>query len=139
MRYKDIFLIWLWADIIIGLGTLLACLFTKNIANGEFDFALLIVGIGILFSLPSLAIMLIFHAIYSTNSNDKSNYLLPYTLLLLCINLGYYFAGYLYANEINNDFGRGFICFTAFAGILAFYFIDKRIQRRILHQDRIIL
>lgn len=130
MRYKDVFLIWLIADGLLAAGSIILSLISSNFADGEFGFALVIIAYGIAFSLPSLAVMLLFHAIF--NSSRKSNYQGPYLFLIIVINLLYLLMGRFFLDMILSNY-MYLIGSTTLAGLLAFAIVDRMIRKRLKH------
>ena len=129
MKYKQVFFIWLLADVFLIIGVL--CFGLYELLSGgsirDTEIFLLMVAIGILASLPSLLIMLLFHLIYSRNAKDTQNYRMPYIALIISINIVYYLIS-LFGYSITGEFKLLFMATTT-AGLLAFYFVDRKIQK----------
>ena len=132
MRYREVFLIWLIADGLLAAGSIILSLFSANFAEGDFGFVLLIIAYGIAFSLPSLAVMLIFHAIF--NSSRKTNYQGPYLFLIITINLLYLLLGRFFFDMYLSSYAL-LIGFTTLAGLIAFAIVDRMIRKRLKHQQ----
>lgn len=129
MKYKQVFFIWLLADAFLIIGLLCFGLYELLTGGSKSDIEifLLVVGIGILASVPSLLIMLLFHFIYTRNVKDTQNYRLPYIALIIGINIVYYLIS-LFGYRITGEFKLLFMATTT-AGLLAFYFVDWKIQK----------
>lgn len=130
MKYKQVFFIWLIADALIAAGT--ACIgiyqeLTGGASTEDAGIFLLAVGIGILCSLPSLIIMLIFHAIYASNAKHPQDYVMPYVALIICINMLYLLAGQ-FGFGMPKEFNLFYVGSTL-AGLLAFYLVHRKIKK----------
>jgi amino acid transporter len=132
MRWKDVFLIWLLADAFLACGVLVVSVLFQGPDSPDITFLLGILGIGFLLSLPSLAVMSIFYFIYKPYSN--SNYFLPYTLLILLINLVYsiVICYFFFAGDTEIMFVG---LFPFFAGMLGLTVVHYKIQKRIQYTD----
>ncbi|MCY7293449.1 MAG: hypothetical protein LH615_14825 [Ferruginibacter sp.] len=142
MKYKNIFLIWLYADVILIICTLLSInlydYFKRGVfVSGSISFKniLLIEGVGFIFTIPSLVFMLLFHLIYARSKNGSNSYVKPYILLIFCINFLYLIIFLILIG--NKSFYENmfivpcvFLVTTA-AGFTAFYIEHKKIQRLI--------
>ena len=140
MKYKNVFLIWLWADIILSISTLMGTkiyeyLQRNKFGSGNIDFKdlMLIIGVGVIFTLPSLVVMLVFHLIYFQNKKIITNYIKPYLLLIFCINFLYLLVSIIFWG-VNRVLIEEFILiplflFTTLAGFTAFFIEHKKIQR----------
>jgi protein-S-isoprenylcysteine O-methyltransferase Ste14 len=128
MKYKHVFFIWLLADAFLAAGGLCFLAYTavtESARDGEIFF--LVIGIGILFSLPSLIVMLIFHAVFTNNAKDPANYFSPYIILIVTINILYLVIGRI-VFTMPGEFGYVYIG-TTLAGLLAFYLVDRKIKK----------
>jgi hypothetical protein len=131
MRWKDVFLIWFCADLLIGAGTAIAAFFTSGMATDEFGL-ILVVGIyGLLVTLPSLGIMCIFHAAFIYNNKLRQNYLVHYSLLIISINIAYWLIAVYLGRFYMDDMVTAFFLYTTFSGVLALLLVNHRIKKRI--------
>jgi hypothetical protein len=130
VKYKHVFLLWFWADLILVIGGLIA-LFGTNMLNGfkntDFGMTLLVFGYGLVLSLPSLIVMLIFHYFYSKKSLLKKNYFKVYSLVVIAINILYALCSY-FIFKMQGEFGLLFI-FTTIAGFIALYLVHLKIKK----------
>jgi chromate transport protein ChrA len=138
MKYKHVFLIWLFADILLVIGSLVYAtkdsLYGTTIFFGSF--------FGLLFSLPSLIIMLLFHAIYTKHAKNPNNYVLPYSLLILIINIIYLLVGYLWPINYETiysfyNFYKIFIA-TTLAGFVSFYLVNRKIKKELKKEENLL-
>jgi hypothetical protein len=127
MRWKDVFMIWLWADVLLGAGAVIFAIFTSAMFTGGPVLMLLVLLYGLLISLPSLVIMLLFHAICRRKSS--SNYFWPYTMLILSVNIAYWITGTYFLGYTNTEY-IAFIGCTILAGLLGFAIVNNTIQKR---------
>jgi chromate transport protein ChrA len=128
MRWKDVFLIWLLADVLLAAGSLIAVLITGGVRNDLeiFPFVLLY---GFLVTLPSLAAMLLFHAVYSHVKKNETYQVLPYLLLVLSINLIYWLV-WIFTFRHYENFQTWLILCTTIAGLIALAIVHLRIKKR---------
>ncbi|MFM2326024.1 MAG: hypothetical protein RIR31_226 [Bacteroidota bacterium] len=130
MKYKHVFFIWLLADAFLALG-LLGFLLYEMFNGGnknDMEMFLFVMVYGVCISLPSLIVMLLFHFIFIKNAKDKANYKLPYIGLIISINILYLVIGQ-YGFGMTGEFKLFYIGSTL-AGLLAFYFVNKRIRKK---------
>jgi hypothetical protein len=130
MKYKHVFFIWLLADAFLALG-LLGFLLYEMFNGGnknDMEMFLFVMVYGVCISLPSLIVMLLFHFIFTKNAKDKANYKLPYIGLIISINILYLVIGQ-YGFGMTGEFKLFYIGSTL-AGLLAFYFVNKRIRKK---------
>jgi hypothetical protein len=133
MRWKDVFMIWLWADLLLAAGVIFAGVYINKGSSDDFGLIILVVLYGIFVSLPSLAVMLLFHVIYTKKM--QRNHTWPYMLLILCINLIYWLIGTFFNYYTPRNEWTYLILFTTLAGILGFAIISRKIKRRMQHND----
>lgn len=129
MKYKHVFFIWLLADAFLALG-LLGFLLYEMFNGGnknDMEMFLFVMVYGVCISLPSLIVMLLFHFIFTKNAKDAANYKLPYIGLIISINILYLVIGQ-YTFGMTGEFKLFYIVSTL-AGLLAFYFIDRKIKK----------
>ncbi len=129
MKYKQVFFIWLLADVFLLLG-LLCFVFYELFTGGnknDTEIFLLVAGYGILVSLPSLIIMLLFHFIFTKNAKDVNNYIVPYIALIISINILYMLIGQ-FTFGMTGEFNIFYIGSTL-AGLLAFYLVDRKVKK----------
>jgi hypothetical protein len=128
MKYKHVFFIWLLADAFLALGGLCFLIYAADSgSNKEVVTFFLVLGFGILISLPSLITMLIFHAIFTQNAKKPANYFSPYIILIVSINILYLVIGHI-VFTMPGYFGYVYIG-TTLAGLLAFYLVDRKIKK----------
>lgn len=130
MKFKHVFLLWFWADLILAIGTLFVMIGINQfngVKNSDFGMLLLVFGYGLVLSLPSLVTMLIFHYFYSQKSLLKKSYFKVYSLVVLSINIVYTFCSYAIF-KMQGEFGLLFI-FTTISGLLSLYLVHFKIKR----------
>ena len=129
MKYKQVFFIWLIADLFLALGLLsfvIYELFTGGNANDmEMFFWVLLYGFVV--SLPSLLLMTLFHFIFIKNAKTPANYPIPYIALIISINILYLLMGQ-FGFGMTGEFNVFYIGSTL-AGLIAFYVVDKQIKK----------
>ena len=126
MKSKNVFRIWLWANLMIAFG---AFIFTfsqgESLKEGAGTY-LLFLGIGFLFSVPSLIILMIFENFYP--KKNEGNNIVPYILIILLINILYAIV-YFTFNRFYNSEGIYFFILTTICGIAAL-FIEYNIAKK---------
>jgi heme exporter protein D len=130
MKYKHVFLLWLWADLILGLGTILTVLFmniTSGFAGGDYAMILWVVLFGVAVSIPSLIALLIIHSIYIKNSLLKLNYFNLYSIAILCINIIYSLSSY-FIFDMKGELNLLFF-FSTLAGFISLFLIRMKIKK----------
>jgi sulfite exporter TauE/SafE len=128
MKYKHVFFIWLLADGFLAAGGLCFLIYTAATESAsDGGMVLLVIGLGILVSLPSLIVMLIFHGIFTQNAANPANYFSPYIILIVSINILYLVIGRI-VFTMPGEFGYVYIG-TTLAGLLAFYLVDRKIKK----------
>jgi hypothetical protein len=131
MRWKDIFLIWVWANLLIGAGTAIAAFFMSDMEVDAFPIILMVGIYGLLITLPSLGIMCIFHAAYTYSNKLRQNYLVHYSLLIISINIVYWVVAVYMGRFYMDEMVTAFFLYTTFSGILALLLVNHRIKKRI--------
>jgi hypothetical protein len=96
--------------------------------KNDMEMFLFVMVYGVCISLPSLIVMLLFHFIFTKNAKDEANYKLPYIGLIISINILYLVIGQ-YGFGMTGEFKLFYIGSTL-AGLLAFYFVNKRIRKK---------
>lgn len=141
MKYWHVFLTWFWADVILGIG-----LSTYFILLSHFDIenllsafpAFVVFGFfGIMYSLPSLLFMLIFHFFYENYLKKHMHYVIPYILLILFINTCYVMVGKfapdkyqpVYISLAYMRYWYYIFTPTTLAGFLSFYLVNRKIKK----------
>ncbi len=131
MKYKDIFLVWLLAEIILAIGAFLAIIAQTIYSSASFDrdygMLLLVVGLSLLWSSPSLVVMLGFHYYNSKKHPFQKNYFKTFSILIIVINIVYALCS-RFIFTMNIEFLLYFI-FTTIAGLLALCVIHYKIKR----------
>ncbi len=128
MKYKHVFFIWLLADAFLAAGGLCFLIYTAATEPAsDGGMVLLVIGLGILVSLPSLIVMLIFHAVFTQNAANPADYFSPYIILIVSINILYLVIGRI-VFTMPGEFGYVYIG-TTLAGLLAFYLVDRKIKK----------
>lgn len=131
MKYKQVFFIWLLADVFLALGLLSFVIyeqFTGGNANDmEMFFWVLLYGFVV--SLPSLLLMTLFHFIFIKNAKTPANYAMPYITLIISINILYLLMGQ-FGFGITGEF-KIFYIGSTLAGLIAFYVVDKQIKKAV--------
>ncbi len=125
MKYINVFLVWLWADIILATGCVIFD-FNNEIVS--------VIGIGFVCTLPSLVILIIVHTIFAKYNKSHSNYSTHYLLLIIGVNILYLIFCFLtigFAKWVSDAkfFILAFAC-TTLAGIISFFIEQKRIQAK---------
>jgi hypothetical protein len=132
MSYKNVFFIWLWADIILIVLALIFAIgiyVTDGNQSGSTEILLMAIAYGFLLTVPSLLILLVFHYFFNTYASNTSNYKQPYLLLIISINIIYALVG-RYSFTMPATFSYLHII-TTLAGIAAFYLVDRKIHKAI--------
>jgi sulfite exporter TauE/SafE len=128
MKYKHVFFIWLLADAFLAIGGVCFIIYTALTESPSDNGILwLVIGLGFLITLPSLIVMLIFHAIFTKNAKDPASYAAPYIILIVSINILYLVIGHIVFTP-GSEFGYTYIP-TTLAGLLAFYLVDRKIKK----------
>jgi len=127
MKYKHVFLIWLYADLFLAGGLMCFMMYEGGRDATEMFFLIAAYGIGI--SLPSLIAMLLFHWAYTENAKDKIGHK-PYIFLIIGINILYLLIGQ-FAIGMTGEFNVFYIGSTL-AGLLSFYLVDRKIKKAAL-------
>ena len=136
MKYKHVFFIWLLADAFLALG-LFAFVVYEQFSGGSKDdmgMFLLVAAYGICISLPSLIVMLIFHAIFTSNTKDPKDYKSTYIILIVSINVLYLLVGQ-FCFGMTGEFNVFYLASTL-AGLLAFYLVDRKIRKNVVIADQ---
>jgi predicted neutral ceramidase superfamily lipid hydrolase len=133
MKYKHVFKIWILADAFLALSLTIYLFITIDQPLNSKDlsdpgFFILIIGWGVIVSIPSLIAMMIFHHFYLKKATGSSNYVTTYIIVILVINALYLACTHLPNYHMGNDFDVFFI-FSTLAGLLALFCIDWRIRR----------
>ena len=130
MKYKQVFFIWLLANAFLISGLLVFAVYEMFSGGGsKDDLSILfwVAGLGILVTLPSLCIMLLFHLFFTKKAKDVTRYQMPYIALIICINMVYLLFG-RYVYDMTKEFDVFYIGSTL-AGLLAFYLVDRKIKK----------
>jgi hypothetical protein len=128
MKYKQVFFIWLLADAFLAAAGLCFIIYNAITASGsDTSIFLLVLGLAFLITLPSLIIMLLFHAVFTKQAKNPANYGPPYIILIVSINILYLVIGHI-VFTMPGEFGYVYIA-TTLAGLLAFYVVDRRIKK----------
>lgn len=131
MKFKHVFFIWLLADLFLAVG-LFATMFTTLAKDENFKdagFLVAVVFYGVLLSLPSLVVLLIFHAIYSKQQRTIDEYVKTYCIVILTINVLYFIV----SNRGFSDSGtlfNYFYIFTTIAGLLALFLVQRNVRKQ---------
>ena len=144
MRYLNVFLIWLWANMILIISAFILINLHYYLKDGIIgkDIGLyqnigITILIGFLLTVPSLILMLSFHFLYSKNKSDVKDYLKPYCILILSINL-LYLIPYKMIFGLERLWG-GHITLpmifflTNAAGLVGLYIEQKKIRKRVVN------
>ena len=89
---------------------------------------LIVFGIGFLFTIPSLLILLIFRYFYSKNGN-LSNFV-PYVLVIIFINFLYFITYYLSLDNFEIKWVAFFLLST-FCGLVALFIEYNKVKKSI--------
>ena len=119
MKLINVFLIWLWANLMLAFCTVLYSTYVNlSVTNGIGNaFAYMVYGF--FFTIPSLVALVIFQYVYSSNKKSITNNLFPYLKVVLGINFTYFLI-YLIGGGYNEIRGIFFFIFTTICGVLAF-------------------
>lgn len=129
VKYKDVFLLWFLADLILGVGlflTMFAINFSDGTKNNDYGMFLFVLVYGLLISIPSLVAMLIFHYFYNQKSMLKKDYLKVYSLVILGINVVYMLCSY-FIFKMGGEFNL-FYLFSTIAGFISLYLVHLKIK-----------
>ena len=142
MKYKNVFLIWLWANLIICvIGFILCPLYFISEDGLDVDYLDLfsaegmVMGIGFLVTIPSLIILLVFHHFYSKYKIEKTSYISHYGLIIIIINCVYLITFVILTDE-KISWGSIIIILliltiTIAAGLVSLYLDNKRRAKQI--------
>ncbi len=143
MKYKHIFLIWFWADVLLGFGFILFSIVKlilyspHNIEISSLVGSTIVFGVmGVLYSLPSLLTMLGFHFIYDKYLRNSMNHIVYYLLVILFINSCYVLVGKFAPEKyqpiyILYEYSRYWYYIfipTTLAGLLSFFLVTRKIS-----------
>ena len=119
MKSKNVFLLWLWANLMIGFWAGVFALTKEGPMNDGFIMCLIVLGIGFLFTIPSLIVLMIFNHFYS--QKNISNNFIPYVLIIVAINF-LYFIIYYFSSSYNFEIRWiAFFLLTTFCGLVALF------------------
>ena len=127
MKRINVFLIWLWANLMLGICTIVYCISDSLFLLDGFSGALGLMVYGFFFTIPSLVVLIIFQYVYSSSKKSITNNLFPYLKAVLFINLAYFLI-YLVGEGYNEIKGIFFFILTTICGILAFYIEYSRVR-----------
>jgi hypothetical protein len=128
MKYKQVFFIWLLADAFLAAAGLCFIIYNAISSSGsDTSILLLVIGLAFLITLPSLIVMLLFHAVFTKHAKKPANYGPPYIILIVSINILYLVIGHI-VFTMPGEFGYVYIA-TTLAGLLAFYVVDRSIKK----------
>jgi hypothetical protein len=130
MKYKHVFKIWILANAFIALGIIIYLFANFGGPNDIDDLSdpgmfLFVAGVGVLISVPSLIIMMVFHHFYLEQKNNSGNYVQAYSILIIVINALYFFWSH---SNFGTDFDIFYLLSTV-SGIAALLCIDWRIKK----------
>jgi hypothetical protein len=130
VKYKHVFLLWFWADLILAIGLFVAYFavgFYNSAKNNDYGMYLFVLGYGLVISIPSLIAMLIFHSLYNQKSILKKNYFKVYSLVILVVNLLYLLCSY-FIFKMGGEFSLLYL-FTTLAGFISLYLVHLKIKK----------
>lgn len=128
MKYKDVFKVWLYADVILMLLVLVAAAVITGEGIDDGGFVLLAVLVGAGLSLPSLIALLCFHSWYSNKKEEKEKFVTSYVAAIISINILYFLISvFLFNIDIKPAL---LYLVTTGAGLISFYIVYKQINRR---------
>ncbi len=132
MKYKHIFLVWFFAEIILAIAAFFVLLaqsiYSAGSFNRDYGMLLLVVGLSLLWSSPSLIVLLGFNYFYTKKHPYQKSYFKIYSVLIIAINIVYALCS-RFIFSMNVEFLLYFI-FTTIAGLLALYFICLKIKKK---------
>ena len=129
MKAKNIFLLWLWANLMIGFWAGIFALTQEGPMNDGFIMCLVVFGIGFLFTIPSLIVLMVFHAFYS-NKNSISS-IIPYVLIIVFVNF-LYFITYYFSYSYNFEMKWiAFFLLSTFCGLVALFIEHNKVKKSI--------
>ncbi|MBP6432025.1 MAG: hypothetical protein KA319_09670 [Ferruginibacter sp.] len=130
MKYKHVFFLWIWANLILALGALLTVFVVSlpfGSRNNDWGMFLLVFAYGFFISLPSLVTMLCFHYFYSQKSILKKDYFKVYSLVILVVNVLYLLCSY-FIFKMGGEFSLLYL-FTTLAGFISLYLVHLKIKK----------
>jgi hypothetical protein len=132
MKYKYLFLVWLLAEVILGIGAFIAVIaqtaFSSHVFNKDYGMIFMVIGLSLLWSFPSLLVMWLFHFLYSQKHPYLKSYFKIYSIVIITINVLYALCS-RFIFTMNTEFLLYFI-FTTIAGLLALYFVTLKIKKK---------
>jgi hypothetical protein len=135
MKYKHVFFTWLLADGLLA-AVLLVIAVWSSVTGGGSDMGgiyLFAVAYGVVFSLPSLVIMSIFYFILKPRQGNTDAYRKYCVFLIIGINVLYFVTGW-FTGWMEPFFSWFYLCSTA-AGLCSFYFVNRRINKKLAQQE----
>ena len=142
MKYKNVFLIWLWANVMLIVSAIILISLHYYLKDGMIDRlsgiyqnVFITSCLGFVSTIPSLILMLFFHLMYSKNKAEVSQYLRPYCILILSINL-LYLLSYEIVFGLKRSWGGPItmpmiFILTNAAGLIGLYIEHNRIKKGI--------
>lgn len=121
------------ADLLLAVGLI----FTVTLGASDFGdggFMLMVIGYGIILSLPSLVVLMIFQAVYSRKPHTLREYVNTYIIVIVVINLFYFIVTYLQWDNEAPVMQYFYICSTL-AGLLSLYLVQRNIKNGRVEED----
>ena len=131
MKLKNVFYIWLWANMMLMFCGFIYYLFVSHGFSDVLSVTLFITVMGIMFTIPSLVVLTLFHFSYSSSKKSKINNFYPYFNIILFINFIYLII-YLAIGGYQEIEGILFFFLTTFCGIMALFIENDKVKKSIL-------
>ncbi len=129
MKYKHIFLIWLFANIILGLTAYFYLFFQSgNNKFNDFEMILIVALYGLFLTLPSLIILSAYYFFYFKKLM-YADYKFKLIAIIVIINILYFLASY-YFFTMAKEFNYFFLASTL-AGLISFAIMDKKVNKNL--------
>lgn len=127
MKYKDVFKIWLYADVILLLLLIAAAVISgENINDGGFVLLAMLIGTGL--SLPSLVALSCFYLWHNNKVGSSENFVASYIAAIVSINILYFLSSIIL---FDFDFEEALLYLvTTASGLASFYLVYKQVKRR---------
>lgn len=120
----DVFKVWLFADVIIGLFALFFCIIQKNNFSQVASLSLIGGLIGLIYSIPSLILLLFFNLI-SKKILSRINQFYSFGVLIVIVNV-IYFIVFILSDFFSEKKEALVFILTTLAGLISLLFVNLK-------------